>query len=204
MRKSSLQLTIISILSVVVAIGLAAMLSSFTPQGNAVLPPDTSQSGSTTPDKVPPVGGASKPSPEPVKGGIQGGNPAAAQEGRLPGYESHDINTAPDQFCYLLNSTVEFAEPDAPGNIMVENTPGNLCPMQLCYYRSDTDELIYVSPMLKPGTHISTDTLTAKLKKGEYTVNAVLSVYDETTLELKTTFHEEVTLTVKEKFLGIF
>lgn len=200
MKKSGLQLTLLTLLVVVVSIVLAAGLSALTvsdngiisPGGEAIAPPTQEE-----PDQ------SSDPGPAP-NGGLPGGNEEAVLAGRLPGFEASDINTDPDTFCYLINSDVALEKPDAPANIMVENDPGNLCPMQLCYYLEDTEELIYTSAMIYPGQHVASDTLSVKLKKGEYKVNAVISVYDDVTMDLKTTFHETVNLTVNQKFLGIF
>lgn len=208
MNKSGFQLTLIAVLVIMASIGMAAILSGLTPEGDYI-PTDDEGSSSVTDsgDEIPEGGNedtGSKPSTQTVKGGIKGGNEDALQSGRMPGYEDKEINSDPDTFIYRFSSDITLETPEAPGSIMVENDPGNSCPMQLCYYMEDTEELIYVSPMIYPDEHIETDTLSKKLKKGEYKVNAVISVYDDATMELKTTFHEEVTLTVNQKFLGIF
>lgn len=207
MNKSGMQLMGIAVVTILVSIGLAAILSGMTPEGEYIPSGDKSSSTPADDDReIPDTDDepSEKPVPQPVKGGIKGGNEEAIRSGRLPGFEDKEINADPETFCYLLNSDVTLDSPEAQGSIMVENDPGNNCPMQLCYYLDDTEELIYVSPMLAPDQHIELDALSKKLKKGEYKVNAVISVYDDETLELKTTFHEEVTLTVNQKFLGIF
>lgn len=192
---------------IVVSIGLAGLLSLATPEDAYLEGVGSSTPGSTIgePTDDPAEEEApSRPAPEPVKGGLSGGNPEAAKEGRLPGYEDKEINADPETFCYLINSDVTQEKPGGMANIMAENDPGNIGNMQLCYYLQETDELIYVSPMLEPGYHINGDSLSVKLKKGSYKVSAAINVYDEETKELKTTFHQDVTITVKQKFLGIF
>lgn len=207
MNKSGLNLTLLAAAVIVVSITLAGLLSIATPE-DAYLEGDNSTSVGGVidePDGEPSEEDAEPPTqPEPVKGGLSGGNPEAVKEGRLPGYEDKAINADQDTFCYLINSDVTLEKPDGIANIMAENDPGNLSAMQLCYYLTDTDELIYVSPILLPGQHINGDSLSVKLKKGSYKVSAAINVYDADTDELKTTFHQDVTVTVNQKFLGIF
>ena len=181
---------------------LAAGLSFLTPSGSEFeSPSSTSQSELTDKDDENTI---TKPIIKPSAGGIEGGNKEAVQTGRLPGYEEKEINTDPESFCYLINSEVVFDKPDAVGNIMIENNPGNICPMQLSYYIEGTDQLIYTSAMIYPNEYVSGDKLLTKLKKGQYDINAVISVYDADTMELKTSFYEKVTLTINNKFLGLF
>lgn len=200
MKRTGIHLTMISVAVIVVSMLLGSMLSMLTPEA---LAEDGEQQGSV----IEPDGediSESLPQPEAVTGGLKGGNTEAVKKGRLPGFEDKEINADPEIFCYLLNSDVVLDKPDGMANIMAENDPGNLSPMQLCYYLEGTDELIYVSPMLQPGEYLNGDNLLVKLKKGDYSVNAVISVYDENSMELKTTFHQAVNLTVNQKLLGIF
>lgn len=138
-------------------------------------------------------------------GGYPGGNEEAVVDGRLPGYEDQEINTNADAFNYLLNSGVTFDQPGGEGDIMVENTPGNMYPMQLQYRLTDTGELIYTSAMLKPGQSIQKDRLSVTLEEGFYDVTATLTVYDDQSMEAITTFSQDIVIRVKrKKFLGIF
>lgn len=207
MNKSGLNLTLLAAAVIVVSIGLAGLLSMATPEDAYLADENSTASGDVIDepaDEPADEDGDAPTQPAPVKGGLSGGNPEAVKEGRLPGYEDKEINSDPDTFCYLINSDVTLDKPDGIANIMAENDPGNLSSMQLCYYLTDTDELIYVSPMLQPGQHLNGDNLSVKLKKGSYKVSAAINVYDPDTEELKTTFHQDVTVTVNQKFLGIF
>lgn len=208
MNKSGLNLMLLAAAVIVVSIALAGLLSLATPKDAYMESAGSSAPGNTigesTDDPADEDVAPSRPEPEPVKGGLAGGNPEAAKEGRLPGYEDKEINADPDTFCYLINSDVTQEKPGGMANVMAENDPGNVGNMQLCYYLEETGELIYVSPMLQPGYHVNGDSLSVKLKKGSYKVSAAINVYDEETKELKTTFHQDVTITVKQKFLGIF
>ncbi|MEG1943753.1 MAG: hypothetical protein RRY54_06700 [Angelakisella sp.] len=194
MKKSGFELTMVSVLVIIISIGLAAILSGLTPKGDVI--PSEEESSSSRSETI--------DEETATDGGIKGGNKDAVRSGRLPGHEDKAVNSDPDRFFYSLNSHVVLDSPDAEGSIMLENNPGNVCPLQLCYYLEDTEEPVYISPLLAPDEHIETDKLTKKLKKGEYKINAVISVYDDETLELKTTYHEEVKLTVNQKLLGIF
>ena len=136
--------------------------------------------------------------------GPSGGNQDVVKKGRLPGYEDRAINTDPDTVSYLINGEVSFSEPDAIGNIKIENNPGNLCAIQVTYYIEETTEKIYCSPILMPGEYIDADKLTEDVKKGIYPVNAVISIYDLETLELQDSSYENVTVIVEDKLFGIF
>lgn len=207
MKQSGIHLTIIAALVIAMSIGLAAVLSMLTP---AVIEGENPGDSGISQPADEDLDTAQEDDPQPIppapNGGHEGGNTDAVKSGRLPnsGYEDTPINNKPDNFVYLLSPDVTLESPDAVGNIKVENNPGNTCPMQLCFYREDTGELVYTSAMIQPDEYIDGDSLSVKLKKGEYKINAVISVYDEATTELKTTFHEAVTLTVHQKFLGIF
>lgn len=208
MNKNGFQLTAIAAALILTSIGMAALLSGLTPEGDYIPTADkesSSATGSEIPDDNSDEDTGGDPAQQPASGGIKGGNKDALVSGRLPGSEDKDENPEPENsFWYSINSDVILESPEAEGNIMAENNPGNTHPMQLCYYLEDTEELVYLSPMIAPDEHVETDALSKKLKKGEYKINAVISVYDEETMELKTTFHEEVNLTVNQKFLGIF
>lgn len=203
MNRSGIGMTLLSIALVVVAVLSAVLLSAATPEDSYIDGNNNQQTGEN-PGSSSAADPSRLPNPEPLKGGLSGGNTSAICEGRLPGFEDQAPNDDPDVFCYLLNSEVVLETPDGVANILAENDPGNLSLMQLCYYLDTTGELVYVSPMLEPGQHINGDELTVKLEKGSYKINAVITVYDEQTLEPKTTFHQQVQLTVSDKFLGIF
>ena len=120
------------------------------------------------------------------------------QEGRLPGFEDTPVNNDGRYFFYQLCREVEFPRPDAPGNVLIENTPGNLYDMQVEYTLED-DETIYLSPVLEPGQHLISDCLWEELPEGEYEVQAKVCVLDPDTGDNTENFYENITVVVKNK-----
>lgn len=120
------------------------------------------------------------------------------EEGRLPGFEDTPVNNDGRYFFYQLCREVEFPRPDAPGNVLIENTPGNLYDMQV-EYTLDDDETIYLSPVLEPGQHLISDCLWEELPEGEYDVQAKVSVLDPDTGDNTENFYENITVVVKNK-----
>lgn len=168
-RRNGLQLVLISILVISLAMLAAAGLAMLTPES------------------VVPAG----------PGDGDGGSVVAS--GRLPGYEDYPINDDPQSFYYLIGSNVVFNRPDAQGNLMIENTTGNVCQMQVTLELHDTGEVIYTSPVLEPDEHIERDKLDVTLEKGNYDVTAKILALDPDTGETKGTFSEEITVVVKNK-----
>lgn len=119
-------------------------------------------------------------------------------QGRLPGFEDTPVNNDGRYFFYQLCREVEFPRPDAPGNILIENTPGNLYDMRV-EYTLDGDETIYLSPVLQPGQHLISDRLREKLPEGSYDVQARVCVLDPDTGENTESFYENITVIVKNK-----
>ena len=141
-RRNGLQLVLILILVISLAMLAAAGLAMLTPEN------------------VVPAG----------PGDGDGGSVVAS--GRLPGYEDYPINDDPQSFYYLIGSNVVFNRPEAQGNLMIENTTGNVCQMQVTLELHDTGVVIYTSPVLEPDQHIERDKLDVTLEKGSYDVTA--------------------------------
>ena len=120
------------------------------------------------------------------------------QEGRLPAFEDTPVNNDGRYFFYQLCREVEFPRPDAPGNVLIENTPGNLYDMQVEYSLEDYG-VIYLSPVLEPGQHLINDRLSEGLPEGTYDVQARVCVLDPDTGENIENFYESVTVVVKNK-----
>ena len=197
--KNAVFLTVIMI---ALAAGSAFALDSFTdkyiPQNNdsTVSKPNDKPETSQSESSFNPI--------RPSNGGIKGGNVAAVKDGRLQANANKPQNQNPDIFSYSLNHSITFSSPEADGTIMVENDPGNKDAMQLCLYVGDEQKLIYASAMLQPNQHINGDKLLVKLKKGEYSATAVISVYDTETDELKTSIYDEVKITVDDSWFSMF
>ena len=87
------------------------------------------------------------------------------EDGRLPGYEDSPVNNDGRYFYYQLCKEVTFNKPTAPGNVLIENTTGNTCDMQVEYQLED-GTVIYTSPMLEPDQHLLEDKLSVELPEG--------------------------------------
>lgn len=98
------------------------------------------------------------------------------QQGRLPGYEDAATNETNDYFWYLFNSAVTFEDSASPGNVLLENTPGNTCNMVVTYTLSTGLE-VYRSPVIHPGEHLQYGYLARPLSAGTYPVEVTILVY---------------------------
>jgi len=168
-RSNGLQLTLIAVLVLALAVLAAAGLAMVTPEESI-----------------------------PVDGGLSSSGSGIAS-GRLPGYEDHPINTDPQSFYYLIGNNITFSRPTAAGKLMLENTTGNACDMEVTLQLRDTGEVIYTSPLLEPDQHIEEDQLDVELEPGEYDVLATILALDPDTGELQGTFSEQITIIIKNK-----
>ena len=98
------------------------------------------------------------------------------RQGRLPGYETAPVNETEQYFWYLYNSAVSFAEGTAPGNVLLENTVGNVCDMIVSFTLED-GRTVYRSPILQPGEYLEYDRLLEPLSAGTYPVSVAIDVY---------------------------
>ena len=126
---------------------------------------------------------------------------AVVKNGRLPGYENAEINTDKDAFLYLMNVNIVFDRPNAPGNVMLENTPGNIYQMDVEFALRDSAEIVYRSARLDPGQHVTMDHLDLLLDPGTYEALATVRVYRSYTDDIVRTYLEQVTLTVNNRLI---
>ena len=120
------------------------------------------------------------------------------EDGRLPGYEDSPVNNDGRYFYYQLCREVTFPKPTAPGNVLLENTTGNTCDMQVEYELED-GTVVYTSPLLEPDQHLLEDKLSEELEEGTYDVLARIYVYSRETGELQDEFSENITVVVKNR-----
>ena len=187
MKKTGFALTLICMLVVAVSIGAAALLAKASP------PVEDVDAPASRPSSVSPA----DPGELEPNGDVDHGE--AVKDGRLPGYEDADINTDRNAFFYLLNSEVVFDKPAASGNVMIENTTGNLYNMEVAFTLEESGEEIYRSALLEPGQYVASDKLDVLLKKGDYDALATIGVYDPDTGDLVETYSENITITVNNK-----
>ena len=92
---------------------------------------------------------------------------------------SHEITVSGMAFTYRLANTVEFASPDARGDITVENDEENSFYMRLEIIHDISGLSIYLSPFLAPGQEISAAYLQGiPLEAGEHRSTATVTVYN--------------------------
>ena len=186
MKKTGFVLTFVCILVVAVSIGAAALLASAPPPADGHAASSGSQSSAPA-------------DPGELEDNEGVDHQQAVHDGRLPGYEDAEINTDRNAFFYLLNSEVVFDKPSAAGNVMIENTVGNVYNMDVGFALEDTGEEIYRSAVLEPGQYVVSDKLDVLVKKGVYDVLATISVFDPDTGDLVETYSENIVLTVNNK-----
>ena len=118
--------------------------------------------------------------------------------GRLPGFEDSPVNNDGRYFYYQLCKEVVFKKPDAPGSVLIENTPGN------AYHMRVESEVAgsapnYTPPPRAPGQPLLVHTRDQARPAGSHDVVAKVNVYDATTGETKDVFSENITVVVKNK-----
>jgi len=120
---------------------------------------------------------------------------AEIKTGRLPGSEGYPTGDSGDAYFYLINTLMTFDRPDAQGNIMIENTVGNTCEMQVEIVLDDS-RVVYLSPVLKPNQYISGDRLRIRLDTGVYNAKAYIRVFNPDDGSLIDTSEADVQLTI--------
>ena len=84
-------------------------------------------------------------------------------------------------FNISIASTVQFPDGRSPGELRIENVPGNRYNMQVDIARSDTGEVIYSSDILEPNYHIQYAKLDQSLPAGTYNCVATFHALDPET-----------------------
>ena len=96
------------------------------------------------------------------------------------------INTSP----VFLNGTSEV-------NLLIENPGNNAKLLQVRILIDDTEEEVYASKYIKPGSYIEKVKLDKVLEKGTYPATAYFSAYDENTTEYIGQTGAQITITVQ-------
>lgn len=84
---------------------------------------------------------------------------------------------------FSINTTPVFLNGTTEGNLLIENPGNNAKLLKITIVMNDTDEEIYASNYLKPGSYIESAKLSKVLEKGTYEATAYFSAYDEETAE---------------------
>lgn len=96
---------------------------------------------------------------------------AKGEYGTLPGVE-HIEDVPEGEIRFLINDNVVFESDGKTGSFMFENPESCEYSLQFFVYEiigdGETENLIYISPMLEPGQFVSGDKLPKKLERGTY------------------------------------
>ena len=109
--------------------------------------------------------------------------------GTMPGKTDEQIeeelNRKVDEktIAFVLNSEPVYADGRAKGTIMFENPASNGKRTRLELYRDDTNELIYKTGLLDPGSYVPEAKLDKFLEKGNYDCTAYIYAYKLNTEE---------------------
>ncbi len=98
---------------------------------------------------------------------------------------------------FSINTSPVFLNGTAKGNLLIENPGNNAKLLRVSITIDDTDEEIYASKYLKPGTYIESVKLDKVLEKGTYNATAFFSAYDETSGEYIGQTGAQITITVQ-------
>lgn len=84
---------------------------------------------------------------------------------------------------FSINTSPVFLNGTSAGNLLIENPGNNAKLLQVSILINDTNEEVYASKYIKPGTYLENVKLDKVLEKGSYNATAYFSAYDEETLE---------------------
>ena len=89
--------------------------------------------------------------------------------GILTGVEAdaHITSVPEGEIRYLINKRIMFENSYSLGNVMLENPESCQYDIKFVIYKDD-GEMIYTSPMIKPGQCLEKDKLSTVVKAGEY------------------------------------
>lgn len=98
---------------------------------------------------------------------------------------------------FSINTSPVFLNGLSEGNLLIENPGNNAKLLQVSIQMTDTEEEIYASKYLKPGTYIEKAKLQKVLEKGTYDATAYFSAYDEETHEYIGRTGAQISITVQ-------
>lgn len=98
---------------------------------------------------------------------------------------------------FSINTSPVFLNGTAKGNLLIENPGNNAKLLKVSIKIDDTEEEIYSSNFLKPGTYIESVALDKVLEKGTYEATAYFLAYDEDNGEFIGQTGAQITITVQ-------
>lgn len=98
---------------------------------------------------------------------------------------------------FSINTSPVFLNGTSEGNLLIENPGNNAKLIQVSIKMDGTDEELYASKYIKPGTYIENARLDKVLEQGTYNATAYFSAYDEETTEFIGQTGAQITITVQ-------
>lgn len=80
---------------------------------------------------------------------------------------------------FSINTSPVFLNGTSAGNLLIENPGNNAKLLKVSILIDGTEEEVYASKLLKPGTYIESVKLDKVLEKGTYDATAYFSAYEE-------------------------
>lgn len=111
-----------------------------------------------------------------------------AELGLLPDMTDAEIQdrlnrkVAEGMFNISMNPVPVFPDGSSPGNLRIENIPGNSYSMTVTLTRSDNGEVLLTTGVVDPGYYVENIKLDRALPKGEYLCVATFTAYDTNSL----------------------
>ncbi|WP_251213255.1 hypothetical protein [Adlercreutzia murintestinalis] len=111
---------------------------------------------------------------------------AGQLEGKTPDEIQAELDRVVEEgmFNISIASTVQFANGTAPGELRIENVPGNRYLMRVVITENDSGQQLYETDLIEPNFHIQSDTLDVDLDAGTYDCTAMFFAYDPETEDL--------------------
>lgn len=119
---------------------------------------------------------------------LEGRDPNASL-GQLAGKSDAEVQAELDRmvregmFNISIASQIDYADGAAPGEVRIENVPGNPYLMKVAVVRDDTGEAVYSTGIIEPNSHIQSAPLDVDLDAGTYPCTATFYALDPATEE---------------------
>lgn len=117
-------------------------------------------------------------------------------DGVLPDVDNslHITDVPEGEIRYLINKKMVFDDPYSMGDVMLENPESCDYDLQFVIYNVH-GEMLYTSPMIKPGQYLEKDKLSTVVRAGEYKCSYSAQAYKNG--ELQGEVNGVVTISVK-------
>lgn len=90
--------------------------------------------------------------------------------------DAHITSVPEGEIRYLINKRIMFEDSYSLGSVMLENPGSCQYDLKFVIYK-DNGEMIYTSPLIKPGQCLEKDKLSAVVKSGEYNCSYSAQAY---------------------------